>query len=260
MRGAARSDLNYRNAADLLRAHALARMKNVDGARTVLDAVQTDADASHFDRARATFIRVTTELVRRGLPTPEERCVEIVAPGRAARWRNRSGSAASSAGSNGSRSRRICVTGGVSSSTSMMSRTMCPRAVKFSMPQRSSPSRKCSGKVGVAAFTPGRSALFLICFATQLLFERGGLWTDTDVINFRLYEPDGRKFVCTEISDAGLVTLNGAIMAAPAGDAMMERAYQRASALLGAKDKMFFTRVGPYLLAELALEFGVELT
>jgi hypothetical protein len=52
--------------------------------------------------------------------------------------------------------------------------------------------------------------------------------------------------------------LNGAMMAAPAGDALMARAYQRARVLLAANDRMFFTRIGPYLLAELVIEMGVD--
>jgi len=84
------------------------------------------------------------------------------------------------------------------------------------------------------------------------------MWTDTDVINFRTFEPDGQKFICTEFTDAGLVTLNGAIMAAPAGDEIVLRAYERARAILSSDEKMFFTRIGPYLLAEILLEFGIE--
>jgi len=83
------------------------------------------------------------------------------------------------------------------------------------------------------------------------------MWTDTDVINLRRFDPDGSKFISTEISDAGLVTLNGAIMAAPAGNAFMGRAYERACALLRAHE-VFFTRIGPYLLAELMVELGVD--
>ncbi len=254
----AHSDSNYRNAADLLRAHALARMKNVDGARTVLDAVLTDADASHFDRARATFIRVTTELVRRGLPTPEERCVEIVAPaagrplaqslwvGRKLRWIERLSIA--SYLRNGWRFQLYVYD----------EPDNVPEGCEVLDAAAIIPVKEVFRESGRSGLHAGSIGAFSDLFRYRLLFERGGLWTDTDVINFRLYEPDGRKFVCTEISDAGLVTLNGAIMAAPAGDAMMERAYERASALLGAKDKMFFTRVGPYLLAEMALEFGVD--
>lgn len=38
----------------------------------------------------------------------------------------------------------------------------------------------------------------------------------------------------------------------------MARAYQRACVLLAANDRMFFTRIGPYLLAELVIEMGVD--
>lgn len=86
---------------------------------------------------------------------------------------------------------------------------------------------------------------------------RGGLWTDTDVINFRKYDADGKRFVSTEVNDAGIITPNGAIMAAPAGDELVTRAYARARALLSSDEAMFFTRIGPVLLAEVALELGV---
>ncbi len=63
--------------------------------------------------------------------------------------------------------------------------------------------------------------------------------------------------MATDLSDAGLLAVNGAMMAAPAGDKFVARAYERASALLNS-EKMFFTRIGPYLLAELAVEMGVD--
>jgi len=84
------------------------------------------------------------------------------------------------------------------------------------------------------------------------------MWSDTDVINFKRFDPDGQRFICTEVSDAGVIGLNGAIMAMPAGDEFIGRAYERARALLADNDGMFFTRIGPYLLAELLVETGVD--
>ena len=104
----------------------------------------------------------------------------------------------------------------------------------------------------------GSLGAFSDLFRYQLLYKRGGMWTDTDVVNLRKFDPDGQRFIATEITDAGTVSLNGALMAAPAGDALMARAYERACALLSESDKMFFTRIGPYLLAELVIEMGVD--
>jgi hypothetical protein len=103
----------------------------------------------------------------------------------------------------------------------------------------------------------GSVGAFSDLFRYRLLSKRGGMWTDTDVINLKKYDPDGQRFISTEITDAGLITLNGAIMAAAAGDELVVRAYDRARALLASNEKMFFTRIGPYLLAEIALELGV---
>jgi hypothetical protein len=47
-------------------------------------------------------------------------------------------------------------------------------------------------------------------------------------------------------------------MAASAGDKFVERAYDRACQLLAANDGMFFTRIGPYLLAEILVELGAD--
>src|SRR3981081_2188593 len=69
----------FRHAANLLRALALARLKKSQDAEALLDEVLASADAAPFQRARATFIRVTNELARQGLPLPEERSPKIFA-------------------------------------------------------------------------------------------------------------------------------------------------------------------------------------
>ena len=69
----ARAEPRHRQAADLLRAHALAGMNEAERAITVLDEIVAEPETAHFQRARATFIRVTAELARRGLPALQER-------------------------------------------------------------------------------------------------------------------------------------------------------------------------------------------
>jgi hypothetical protein len=69
----ARAEPRHRPAADLLRAHALAGMNEADRAITVLDEIVAEPETANFQRARATFIRVTAELSKRGLPALQER-------------------------------------------------------------------------------------------------------------------------------------------------------------------------------------------
>jgi len=254
----ARTELRVRHVADLLSALALARIQKPDSAVALLDEVLASTDASSFDRARAMFIRVTTELVKRGLPLPQQTQPKIFPVavgrplaqslwvGRKLRWIE-----------------RLCI------------KSYLDNGWRFQLYVYDEPDNVPDGceVLDASAIIPssdvfregqgsgshaGSLGAFSDLFRYRLLFKRGGMWTDTDVINFRKFEPDGQKFICTEISDAGVVTLNGAIMAAPAGDEFVGRAYERARALLSSRDQMFFTRIGPYLLAEIALELGVE--
>jgi hypothetical protein len=253
----ARSDPRYRHSGNLLRALALARLKEAAAAVAQLDEVLASPDAAPFQRARAAFMRITSELVARRLPLPEERSPEIaVAIGRPLaqslwvgpklRWIE-----------------RLCI------------QSYLDNGWRFQLYVYDEPENVPEGceildaSVIVPAkevFVEGRGSglhagsvgAFSDLFRYRLLHRRGGMWTDTDVINMRRFEPDGRRFISTEIADAGIVTLNGAIMAAPAGDEMVSRACERAEALLAARESMFFTRIGPYLLAEIALELGVD--
>ncbi|MGH6994779.1 MAG: hypothetical protein ACREES_03710, partial [Stellaceae bacterium] len=68
MASVARADSRFTGAADLLRAHALARLKDTSKARTILDAVAADETAPPYLHARVAFVRLTAELVERGLP------------------------------------------------------------------------------------------------------------------------------------------------------------------------------------------------
>ncbi len=103
----------------------------------------------------------------------------------------------------------------------------------------------------------GSLGAFSDLFRYALLSKRGGMWTDTDVINLRRFEPEGKRFISTELSDAGLIGLNGAMMAAPAGDHLQADALIRATRLLD-EGGSHFARVGPELLAELIGDGGTQ--
>ena len=252
------NDPQFLHAANLLRALSLARLRKPQDADTLLDQVLSNPDAAPFHRARATFIKVTNELATRGLPLPEDRSLEpFSAPvgrplaqslwvGPRLRWIE-----------------RLCI------------KSFLDNGWRFQLYVYDEPEGVPEGceVLDASAIIPARDVFleghgsgphagsvgaFSDLFRYRLLSERGGMWTDTDVINFKKFDPDGRRFVSTELTDAGLVTLNGAIMAAPANDEMVVRAYERACAILSSKDKMFFTRIGPYLLAEVALDLGVD--
>ncbi|HEV8015050.1 MAG TPA: hypothetical protein VGP48_05935 [Stellaceae bacterium] len=254
---AAARDAQHRHAADLLRAHALARVNEMRESTAILDAVRADKDAPPYMHARAMFIRVTAQLIENGAQLPEEKPAKIfpATPGRPlaqSLWI-------------GPRLRWI---------ERLAIKSYLDNGWRFQLYVYDDPENVPAGceVLSAAAIIPekevfteglgsglhaGSVGAFSDLFRYRLLFERGGMWTDTDVINFRKFDPDGQKFVATEISDAGLVSLNGAMMAAPAGDAFVRRAYERAAALLKS-DKMFFTRIGPYLLAELVAEMGTD--
>jgi hypothetical protein len=254
----AAADPQYRRAADLVRALALARSNKTREAIVVLDDITAAPETDVFQRARASFIRVTTELVARGLPVPEDRPLKALplAVGRPlaqSLWV-------------GPRLRWI---------ERLSIKSYLDNGWRFQLYVYDEPRDVPEGceVLDAAAIIPAKDVFregqgsgshvgslgaFSDLFRYALLCKRGGMWTDTDVINFKRYDPDGQKFICTELTDAGLITLNGAIMAAESGDAFVSRAYERARELLASNKPMFFTRIGPYLLAEVALELGVD--
>ncbi len=96
----------------------------------------------------------------------------------------------------------------------------------------------------------GSLGAFSDLFRYSLLHRRGGLWTDTDVINLSAFDPDGQSFVASEFTDAGFAGPSGAMLAARAGDPMLRRAVERSRQVIEA-DGVHFSRIGPDLLAEL---------
>jgi hypothetical protein len=101
----------------------------------------------------------------------------------------------------------------------------------------------------------GSLGAFSDLFRYALLVRRGGFWTDTDVINLDLFEPDGARLIASEWTDAGLIGPNGAQMAAPADDPLQRTALAAAEELRAGGD-MHFARIGPELLAELLAAGG----
>jgi hypothetical protein len=253
----AAEDPRYKESAPLLRAHALARLRERDPAYAILDAVAGDIKAAPYLHARAMFIRVTAQQIDDGVTLPEDKppptfpatpgrpLAQSLWVGRKLRWIERL--AIKSYLDHGWRFQLYVYddVAGVPAGCEVLSASaIIPEKDVFT---EGTGSGLHAGSVGA----------FSDLFRYRLLYERGGMWTDTDVVNFRKFDPDGRKFVSTELSDAGLVSLNGAMMAAPAGDPFVGRAYERGAALLQS-DKMFFTRIGPYLLAELVAEMGTD--
>ena len=243
--------------AQLLRANALAHLARCEEASGVLDDVASDEQATPFVHARAAFLRVSNLLAEAGEAFPEHRPeMEFAAtPGRPLvqslwvgprlRWIEQL--AIKSYLDNGWRFQLY----------TYEDVENVPAGCEVLDASAIIPTREVFKEGGGSGLHAGSVGAFSDLFRYKMLYERGGMWTDTDVINLKRYDPDGRRFISTELSDAGTVTLNGAMMAAPAGDPFVAVAYERARDLL-LGDDMFFTRIGPYLLAELIIDRGVN--
>ncbi len=253
----ARAEPEFRDPADVVRANALARLGNFSEAIEILERIVNDKDASPFLQSRATFVRVTVEALKAGR-TPAEDGVLKPFPelpgrplaqslwvGKKLRWIERL--AIKSYLNNGWRFQLYVYD----------DPDNVPEGCEVLDASAIIPAREVFREGAGSGVHAGSVGAFSDLFRYRMLYERGGMWTDTDIINFRKFDPDGQRFVATEISDAGLVTLNGAMMAAPAGDLFQKLAYERAAKILSG-ERMFFTRVGPYLLAELVNELGPD--
>ncbi len=243
----------YHPAGQLLRAHALGHMGKTQQARECLEQVDRSDAAAPFQRANAAMIRVSVDRFERGIALPDDHGKALFQelPGRplaqslwvgpSLRWIERL--AISSYLANGWRFQLYVYddVGNVPAGCEILdANAIIPHKEVF---REDVGSGLHAGSVGA----------FSDLFRYRLLHQRGGMWTDPDVFNFRKFDSDGRRFISTEIIDAGLVGINGAMMAARAGDAFLEEAFERARKLLKS-DEMFFTRIGPYLLAELLVE------
>ena len=247
----------YRYAGELLYANALANLGQTHEAREKLNAVTKADDAGGDLHARAEFINVTVELIEKGVALPNAKEIpklrdmpgrplaQSLWVGRRLRWIERL--AIKSYLNNGWRFQLYVYE----------DPDNVPEGCEVLDANAIIPHREVFREGQNSGLHAGSVGAFSDLFRYRLLHLRGGMWTDTDVINFQKFDPDGERFISTEIADGGLVTLNGAIMAAPAGDKFVGRAYDRARELLSSDD-MFFTRIGPYLLAEILREVGVE--
>lgn len=242
--------------AALIRANALAHLSRCEAANEALDEIIEDERATPFVHARATFLRVNAALAEAGEPFPENRppmrfaatpgrpLVQSLWVGPRLRWIEQL--AIKSYLDNGWRFQLYAyedVENVPEGCEVLDARAIIPSDEVF---KEGDGSGLHAGSVGA----------FSDLFRYRMLYERGGMWTDTDVVNLKRYDPEGRSFVSTELSDADTVTLNGALMAAPARHPFVAQAYERAQKLLHDGD-MFFTRIGPYLLGELIAELGV---
>lgn len=96
----------------------------------------------------------------------------------------------------------------------------------------------------------GSLGAFSDYFRYALLARRGGLYCDTDVINLRPFDANNARFVSTEHTDAGVIAVNGALMAATPNDALQLCALDLSVAHIE-NDDLEFTKIGPALLARL---------
>lgn len=257
--GVARRTAKLKITAGLVHANALAHLSECAGAHAVLDEILETEGASIFEQAQATFLRVTTLMAEAGVvfpesapprafePTPGRPLAQSLWIGPRLRWIEHL--AIKSYLDNGWRFQLY----------TYENVENVPDGCEILDASSIIPEREIFREGTGSGLHAGSVGGFSDLFRYRLLADRGGMWTDTDVVNLQRFDPDGCRFVSTEWTDAGFVTLNGAIMAAPAGDPFVERAYERASELL-ATNEMFFTRIGPYLIAELIVEMGVSCT
>jgi Glycosyltransferase sugar-binding region containing DXD motif len=246
-----------RHAALCLRALALAHDGKHDEARTALDHIRRGGHAPWFLVGRANLIDLTNRLLQEARPLPGSLPAPALAtgPGRPLaqslwigprlRWIERLSMQSYLA--NGWRYQLLVydVPDNVPEGVELMdAAAILPRDALF---REGAGSGMHRGSVGA----------FSDLFRYALLAQRGGMWTDTDVINLDRFEPDGQRFVATEINDAGILGTNGAMMAAPAGCQTQRDALRRARTLLD-EGGVQFARIGPVLLAEIFAADGLH--
>ena len=257
--GVACGSSRFMIAAGLVRANALAHLFECAGAHAILDEILEADEATNFERAQATFMRVTALMAEADATFPEAAPAKTFEPtpgrplaqslwiGPRLRWIEHL--AIKSYLDNGWRFQLYAYENVEN----------VPQGCEILDASAIIPEREVFREGTGSGLHAGSVGGFSDLFRYRLLADRGGMWTDTDVVNQQRFDPDGCRFVSTEWTDAGFVTLNGAIMAAPAGDPFVERAYERASELLASRE-MFFTRIGPFLIAEMIVEMGLSCT
>lgn len=248
---------DHRNAAVCLRALALAHGGDYDNAGAALDHVRFSTMAPWFLRGRAALIGMTRRILEDGGTPVDKLASPELAPGKGRplaqslwvgprlRWIEQLSMKTYLL--NGWRYRLYVYDEpeGVPEGVEICDATaVMPRSAIF---REGDGSGAHKGSLGA----------FSDLFRYALLTRIGGLWTDTDVVNLRAFEPAGQRLVCSEWTDAGLIGPNGAMMAAPANDPMQRQALAAAEEVL-ATEAMHFARIGPELLAELLGQGGQQ--
>jgi len=246
-----------RNTAVCLRAIALAYLGDHENARAAIDHVRYNRHAPWFLRGRAALIGMTDRILRDG-GTPVDRVAspelatgagrplaQSLWVGPQLRWIEQL--SMKSYLLNGWRYKLFVYDepAGVPEGVELCdAAAILPRSAIF---QEGDGSGAHKGSLGA----------FSDLFRYALLARLGGLWTDTDVVNLRAFDPEGQRLIASEWTDAGLIGPNGAMMAAPANDPLQRTALETAQELL-ASGEMHFARIGPELLAELLGDGGAQ--
>ncbi len=248
---------DHRNAAVCLRAMALANTGDHDNARAAVDHVRFGSKSPWFLRGRASLIGMTRRILEDGGTPVDKLASPELAPGKGRplaqslwvgprlRWIEQLSMKTYLL--NGWRYRLYVYDEpeGVPEGVEICDATaVLPRSAIF---REGDGSGAHKGSLGA----------FSDLFRYALLARIGGLWTDTDVVNLRAFEPASHRLVCSEWTDAGLIGPNGAMMAAPANDPMQCQALVAAEEIL-ASGTMHFARIGPELLAELMGQGGQQ--
>jgi len=255
--GPALAHAAIRDAAICLRALAFTRTGDTEQARAATTFVRRSSGSPWFLKGRASMIDVTRQHVENRVPLPEEVSSPNlhVGPGRPLamalwvgprlRWIEEMSI------------RSFLVNGWRYQLYVYDIPSNVPDGVEIMDADAVLPRRHLFREGAGSGMHKGSLGAFSDLFRYALLSVRGGLYTDTDVINLRPFEPDGLRFISTEMNDAGIVGVNGAMMAAPAGDSLQKQAFERALRIAEAGD-VVFTRIGPQLLAEILAEAGMN--
>jgi hypothetical protein len=248
---------DLKNEAICLRALCLAQTGDFDNAVGAANHVRYNPRAPWFLRGRAALINVSTRMLSEGLEVPGKMAAPALRPGQ--------GRPMAQSLWIGPRLRWIELL----SMASYLSNGWRYKLYVYEAPENVPEGVELADANAVlpasAFFTEGsRSGMhkgsvgaFSDLFRYALLSRIGGMWTDTDVINLRLFEPENARFISTERTDAGLIGLNGAMMAAPPGDALQQSAFEITTERLAA-GLSHFGKVGPELLAELIGDGGLQ--
>jgi hypothetical protein len=240
-----------------LRALALAHLGDLDNARAAIRYVAEHPASVWFLRFRASVLSVAQRLLADGAPPPGEMAAPALAVragrpmaqslwvGPRLRWIERLSMATYLA--NGWRYRLFVYE----------TPENVPEGVELADATSVIDRRQVFREDAGSGMHKGSLGAFSDLFRYLMIARFGGMWTDTDVINLRAFDPEGARFLATERTDAGLIGLNGAMMAAPAGDPLQKEAASASLERLQAGD-FHFGRIGPELLCDMIGNGGAQ--